>query len=170
MKMPAVTIFFCFLTACFFSLSPAAAGHEVYTYRDPIFPKKRFSINVSERLFQIAGVAIPMSVCGNDEDYICVVSDGFYFHVPKTGELSSREWNVQGIRYTSENKEEVSIWGKLHSVSRISGVGRKMHIIYLYSKDSGLVGFSFVDKNSGAKGTYLLDGTCGFGAQGGRIC
>jgi hypothetical protein len=170
MKIPAARIFFCFLTVCFISLSAIADEREIYTYRDPIFPKKRLSINVSERFFQIAGVAIPMSICGNDEDYICVVSDGFYFHIPKSGELSNREWNVQGIRYTSENKEEVSIWGKLHSVSRISGVSKKMHIIYLYSKDSGLVGFSFVDKKSGAKGTYLLDGLCGFGAQGGQVC
>jgi hypothetical protein len=157
-----LTFFLSFFLASF---NAVAADNGRFTYRDPVFPKKRLTINVSERIFQIADVAIPMSVCGSDDDYICVLSDGFYFHKPSEGIESKRKWKADGIRYTSDSEETISLWGKSHLIWRINGVGKQMHIIYLYSKDAGLVGFSFVDKKSGAKGTYLLDEKCGFGAS-----
>jgi hypothetical protein len=147
-----------------FPTASLSAESGRYTYRDPIFPKRRLVVNVPDQAFQVADVALPMTTCKDGSRYICVESDGFNFHVPAEVHSDS-EWHAGGVSYKAEPEETISLLGKVFSVRRINGKGKNLHILYLYSVDNGLVGFSFVDDESGAKGTYLLDQACGFGAK-----
>lgn len=151
------------LVAIIFSSKTFSAEPARYTYRDPIFPKKSLVINLSEKAFHIGGVALPMTVCKNDDSYLCVESDGFNFHIPKK-DHSRTAWQINGISYKADD-ERIAILGNNFSVRRINGKGKNLHIIYMFSSENGLIGFSFVDEKTGAKGTYLLDQNCGFGAK-----
>ena len=66
------------------------AGDGVYTYRDPVFPDKRLSLNLRDNVFQIADVGMIMSSCGPEDEYACIVSDVFLFTFQKM-EFPSRK-------------------------------------------------------------------------------
>ena len=155
---------FCAALFCGIFFPTAMAGEGVYTYRDPVFPDKSLSLNFRDDVFQIADVGMEMSSCVHEDEYFCIISDGFFIHIPKNGISFKRKWKIGNIEYRNENEQTVSVWGRSISVYRIHGQRGKMKIIYLYSVESGLMGFSFLDSKTGAKALYLLDAECGFGA------
>ena len=142
----------------------AACAHEAYKYSDPLYPLKRVSINVTDRLFQIADVAESMTVCAINEPYICVSSRSFDFHFPRRLREGQTEWTVDGATYRVDNSYDYEISGRKSLVTRIIRTKGKEKTAYLFSDRYGLIGIAFFVGDPGPYVTFLLDAECGFGA------
>lgn len=153
------------LATLFFSFQEANASDGKYTFRDPIFPEKRISIDVREETFLVADTALKMSTCKESDNFLCLVTDAFTFYAPRKIAKAQREWSGKGHKYLVESIANYGILGWNGPLMRIRGEGKEGVTYFLFSKNAGLVAISIVGKDTSAHATYLLDGKCGYGAM-----
>ncbi|GGA81517.1 hypothetical protein GCM10011521_19840 [Arenimonas soli] len=103
------------------------------------------------------------TLCGKDEDVICIRSLPFSFAVPKTAELAvGHTWMHDGLTYSVVSTQEVRLPGRTASAVVISTCSAEGGCrSFVYSRAVGLVGFTVPtpDKKSHM---YWIQGASGF--------
>lgn len=161
MKIIILTISFLLIL----SSGMARGAYEIYSYRDPVFPDKRISIDVTGGQFLIADVAVKFMECDKKKYAICLKTKAFSFLIPKKFKEGQKTWSDDEIKYAIESIGMHHILGWSGDLMRIRSDGKDGSTYFLYSKSTGLIAISFVDAKTGMHATYLLDGKCGFGAE-----
>jgi hypothetical protein len=136
-----------------------------YRYVDPTYPARRVTFDVSRGKYLVADVSQDMGVCAPNGAMQCIRAPGFAFHVPRDFDGKRKSWAADGNRYAVEATEVHEIWGQRQRLRRIRGESTGGAVLYLYSMDSGLMGFTLIGKDNRPVAVYLLAGRCGFGAD-----
>jgi hypothetical protein len=135
---------------------------EQWFYIDPIRPSDSITLQSNPSAFEVNDLFRAAVICDEKSNYICIVTEGFYFYVPKNLTKTVKRWNINGIEYKSHIEERILIFGILEEIYLIDRKEGNGTIRYLYSKKRGLIGIGgFTEKSSSL---FLLSSYCGFGA------
>lgn len=147
----------------FFQIFSLEVIAEQWFYIDPIRPSDSFTIQNNPSAFEVNDLFHDAVICDDKSKYICIVTKGFSFHVPKDFTGAEKNWRIDGVEYKSQLDERIQIFGildEIYVIDRKEGINT---IRCLYSKKRGLIGIGgFTEKSSSL---FLLSSYCGFGAS-----
>ena len=119
-------------------------------------------INEHEKTIVTGDTALALTVCGSESEYICYSYLGYSFSVPK--DTAVAKWSFKGRKFAKIDTRYISILGNSYNVEIIESNRDGIYNRYYFSREKGLMWFSYREKGVGEV-LYMLSGATGFGAH-----
>jgi hypothetical protein len=102
--------------------------------------------------------------CEDRPEYYCLVGGDAFFVFPKRISSERSSWEYKGQTFKTEKRVFGELFGRKYSAFLIFRQDEAENYWYIYSPRDGLIAFGLLGKS--ANSTFLIDGRCGFGANG----
>jgi hypothetical protein len=160
----AVGIIALFALSVFFSVGVTAQPAETAKYVSlPSGSTIELDVKKSRIVFD-AHTVVGANACVGKPEYNCLVGGDAIFVFPKRMPSKKTAWEYQGKNFKVQKKVEGQILGRKYSGFLITRPSEKDGYWYIYSPRDGLVAFGLAGQS--ANSTFLIEGRCGFGADG----
>ena len=155
--------FWTVLLACLFLYADLLHAKKVsWDYINLSDSDQTFSIFSQPSSIALRDFGVEATECSSEDTYICLISKGLVFAVPKKTLKMSSKWEFENESFEIVSVREIEIFGLLEKIYFIQSTQAEVKLSFLFSNIRGLIGFGGLAP--GSNKLFLLDGRCGFGA------